>query len=141
MPFDRLPTEFIRDLPFGYPPTKQNAQPSAARFKTQTPARRLAPEVSRILRLELRPLLRQVIPGIDRRHRANRHARAAIDALYRIDEQLLGLAMPRLILLRVDTVHRAGIHASRVLRPDAWFRNHIRHLSLSLCPAVENQFC
>jgi hypothetical protein len=32
----------------------------------------------------------------------------------------------------VDTVHRARIHARRILRSNTWFSNYISHLAISL---------
>jgi len=90
----------------------------------------LATEVRRVLLLEGDPLVREVVAGIDSRYRAYRNTRAAVDALDRVNEQLLSLAVISLVLFRVDTVDRARVHASRVLRADAGFRDYIRHVSL-----------
>src|SRR6185437_10562057 len=88
----------------------------------------LAAEMAGVLGLVIGPLLGQVVTGIDRRDRADRNACATVDALDRIDKQLLGVGVAVLILLRVDAVYRAGVYASRVLCPDTRFRNHISHL-------------
>ncbi len=123
------------------PPHKQNAQPenrnraSASTNNLQlttSNSLHLPPEMSSVLRLVIRPLLRQIVRRINRGNRAHWNARAAINALHRIDEQLVRIRKPSLILLRVNTVHRASIHTSRVLSSDTWFRNHICHLAISL---------
>src|SRR5450432_694829 len=80
------------------------------------------------------PLLRQIFQRENRGYRANRHARAAIDALRGIDEQLLHAFVFRLILARVDAIDRADVNASGVFSADAWLGNHICH---SRSPYVE----
>jgi len=76
---------------------------------------------------EFLPLFRQIVQCEDGRDRADRHARAAVDALYRVDiEQLLG-CVGRFIFFRVDAIHRARVHASGVLRPDTRLCNHVGH--------------
>src|SRR5438128_4953322 len=81
---------------------------------------------------EVLPLLRQVVFGEDGLHGAGRLARAAVNAFVRVDiEQLCPLEL-RLILARMDAVHRTNVYAGRVLGPYAGFRNNISHLSLSL---------
>src|ERR1700761_3091377 len=88
---------------------------------------RLAPVVASVLILEALPLLRQVIAREDRRHRTHRNARAAVDALHRINEQLIHGVRTSLIRLRMNAVHRAGVHTRPVLGSNARFRNYIRH--------------
>src|SRR5215472_2756764 len=105
--------------------TKQNARP-----KPRVPVskeNRLPPVVSGVLVLEALPLLRQVIAREDRRHRTHRNTRTAVDTLHWIDEQLIRGIRTRLIRLRMDAVHWAGIHTRPVLGSNARFRNHIRH--------------
>lgn len=60
---------------------------------------RLAPEVRGVLLREVRPLFRQIVGRKDGRDWACRHTRTTIDALDRIDEQLVGLAVTGFILL------------------------------------------
>ena len=73
------------------------------------------------------PLLRQIVEGKNRRNRANRNTRAAVDALNRIDIQHLFLGECFLVLLRVYAIHRTRIHARRILCADTGFCNHICH--------------
>lgn len=75
----------------------------------------------------LLPLLGQVIQRKDRGDRADRYTGAAVDTLHWIDVKLRDLveAGPAIlvsrILLRVDTVYRAGIDAGSVFCFDAGF--------------------
>src|SRR5256885_14065358 len=73
------------------------------------------------------PFLRQIFQRENSGHRANRHARATIDAFRRIDIELLLTFKLRLVLPRVDAVHRAYVHARRIFRADARFGNHVSH--------------
>src|SRR5215471_8853351 len=79
----------------------------------------------------LLPLGRQLIVDEDRLDGAHRLARAAVDALIRMDVE------HRLAL--VDAVHGADFHAGLVLDIDAGFRDHVRHSDLPMtqlyCPA------
>src|SRR5437879_4785949 len=76
---------------------------------------------------ELLPLLRKIFKSENRSHRANRDASAAIDAFHRIDvEHRFGL-VGRLVLARVDAVHRTDINTRGVFGVDARFGNHISH--------------
>src|SRR5580704_16166738 len=83
--------------------------------------------ILRIHRREALPLFRQILQSKNRRHRANRHARAAIDALRGINKKLLHALMVRLIFARVDTIDRADVHAGCIFRADAGLGNHICH--------------
>jgi hypothetical protein len=60
-------------------------------------------------------------------YRAFRLASTAINALIRVDEQLLGGLKTSFVLARVYTVHRANINASSILDGNARLRNYIRH--------------
>ena len=73
------------------------------------------------------PLLRQIVEGKNRRNRANRNTRAAVDALNRIDIQHLFLGECFFVLLRVYAIHRTCVHARRILCADTGFCNHICH--------------
>src|SRR5262249_33736981 len=71
-------------------------------------------------RFVLCPFLWKVGLGEDRLGRADRLARAAIDALVGVDyQEVHGL---------VETVDRADLHAISVLALDAWVGNDVRHL-------------
>src|SRR5439155_9393771 len=61
--------------------------------------------VLRIHVCEIRPLFRQVIQREDGRDRADRYACPAIDALYRIDVQLIRALEIRFVFLGVDAIH------------------------------------
>jgi len=56
----------------------------------------------------------------DRLHGAHGLARPAVNALVRVDEELIGPL--------VDAVNRAHLNASLVLHVDARFSDHVRHL-------------
>src|SRR5271157_3702627 len=87
----------------------------------------LAAEVLGVALGVLFPLLRQILECEDRRNRADGDARAAINALHRIDVQHLFGRELLAVLFGVDAVHRTGIDTSRVLRANTRFRDHISH--------------
>src|SRR3989338_3112196 len=68
---------------------------------------------------EVLPLVRDLVLGEDRLHRAHGLARAAVDALVRMDIEH-GLAL-------VDAVHGADLDAGLVLDVDARLGDHVRH--------------
>src|SRR5579859_4943194 len=94
---------------YGAPQTKRaarNPEPRVCTSYHQLPTSNsphLPPEVSSILSLIVGPLLRQIVRRVDRRNRAHRNACTAIDALHRVDKQLVRIREPSLILLWVDT--------------------------------------
>src|SRR5690242_9370853 len=63
---------------------------------------------------EVLPLLRQVVFGKDRLHGTGRLASATVYTLVRVDVEQFCRFELRLVLARVDAVHRANIHAGRV---------------------------
>src|SRR5947207_1655492 len=69
---------------------------------------------------EALPLVRGLVLGEDRLHRAHRLTRPAVDALVGMDEEL------RVAL--VDAVHGTDIDARLVLDASAGLNDHIRHL-------------
>src|SRR5271155_4535560 len=73
------------------------------------------------------PLLRQVFNWEDRRHRADWDAGSAVNALGGVDVKLGLCSKVSLIFAWVNTVHRADVHARRVLGSDAGFSYDIRH--------------
>src|SRR5262249_49974653 len=83
--------------------------------------------VVRIARCKRLPLFRQVLHRENCRDWANRNARAAIDAFCRIDVELRHALMRRLILARVNTIHRADVHTGGVLCADTRLGNHVSH--------------
>jgi hypothetical protein len=90
--------------------------------------RESAAEVCRVLPRVVGPLFRQVVERKDRGDRARWNACAAIDALHRIDEQLLGVAVVAFVLFGVDAIDGTGVHAGGVLGADTGFCNHVCHL-------------
>ena len=60
-------------------------------------------------------LHREFFQGEDGISGANRYAGAAIDTFDRVYVELRGICKPLLVLLGVDAVHRAGLHAQFVL--------------------------
>jgi len=91
----------------------------------------LPTEVGGVLLREVRPLLRQIVLGKNGRNGAGRHARAAIDALNWIDEQLIGLAVTAFVFFGVDAIDGTGVHAGGVLGADTGFCNHVCHFEYS----------
>src|SRR5580658_9393103 len=91
----------------------------------------LAAVIGSVLFREVRPLLRQIVLSENRGNRTNRHASAAIDALYRVDVEHFDGGVLIFVLLRMDAIHRAGVDAGRVLSTDAGFRNYVCHVVLS----------
>src|SRR6266511_696066 len=67
------------------------------------------------------PLVRHRVLGEDRRHRALRLARPAVDALLGIDEE------HRIVIGGVDAIHRTDIDAARVLDADAGLGDDVGH--------------
>src|SRR5262245_46460062 len=96
---------------------------SAAAYGLRTPGLvRMKPasfDVARVLLNVGVPFLGKVIQRENRRNRANWYAGAAVDALDRVNEELINLFEPGAavfvlrVLFRMDAVHRAGIHTGR----------------------------
>src|SRR5262252_2769208 len=86
-------------------------------------------EVLRIHFREMRPLLRQIIQREDGRNRADWYACTTIDALDWVDVELRHGLVIHLVLLRVDAVHRAGIHTRCVFGAYARLCNDVCHFS------------
>jgi hypothetical protein len=61
------------------------------------------------------------------RHRAGRFARATVNALVRIDIELLAGLESRLALSRMDAVYRADIDTGSIFHTHAWLGNYIGH--------------
>jgi hypothetical protein len=86
-----------------------------------------ATKKSSVLFGKARPLLGQVIEREDGRHRAYRYARATIDTFYRIDVNQLFVLETRVVFLRVNTIHRARVHTSRIFSTYAGFGDNVCH--------------
>src|SRR5262249_16538161 len=73
------------------------------------------------------PLFGKVVQREDRRNWADRHTGAAVDTLDRVNEELVNrfkawaTVFVLEVLLRMDAVHGAGIHAGRIFSPDTGF--------------------
>jgi hypothetical protein len=82
------------------------------------------------------PLLGKVIQREDRQNWADWYAGSAVDALDRVNEELVNLFEPRAavfvvcVLFRMDAVHWTGIHTCRILSPDTGFRDYERHCAI-----------
>src|SRR5690606_32948968 len=71
---------------------------------------------------ELLPLLGDFLLRVDRLDRAGVDAEPAVDALLRVDVEHLPV-----LVLAVDAVDRADVHARRVLGADAGLGDDVRH--------------
>jgi hypothetical protein len=91
----------------------------------------LAAEVLGILLGKVSPLLGQIVLGEDGRDRADRNASAAVNALDRVNEQLIGIAVTGFVFLRVNAIDRTGVYTGGVLGADTRFCNDICHLFLA----------
>src|SRR6476661_5487887 len=101
------------------------------RTRTSAPPN-LAPEILSVALREGTPLLREIVQREDGRDWADRHAGAAIDALYRVDVKHFFGSVLRVILFRMNAIHGTCVHAGCVLGSDARFCNHVSHFDLSL---------
>src|SRR5579884_612365 len=98
----------------------------------------LAAVVAGVLLGVVLPFFRQIVGGKDGRDRAHGNASAAINALYGINIKLGLVGVRGLVLLGVDAVYRARIHAGRVFRADTGFRDYISHESLLRMWVIKN---
>src|SRR5271163_2594214 len=103
-------------------------------LKTETS---LPTEIRRIFRRKLVPLLRQIVEREDGRYRAYRHARAAIDALHRINVEQRFSRVLGIIFLGMNAIHRTRIHTSRVFGVNARLCNHVSHKSVRLLRSIK----
>ena len=71
---------------------------------------------------------RQIVNRVDRIRGADRDAGAAIDAVVGIDVELRRVGEIRFILLRMDAIHRAGLHAQLILRTR--ISNDVGHMAI-----------
>src|SRR4051812_47582027 len=72
-------------------------------------------------------LVRDLVPGVHRVHRARLHAGIAVDALGRIDVEVLDGVVVRLVGRRVDAVDGTHVDARVVLLTDARLGDDVRH--------------
>src|SRR6185312_11699624 len=84
-------------------------------------------EVVRVDLRVFRPLGRELVLGEARVHRAGLDAGVAVDALVRVDEQLLDRVVVGLVRRRVDAVDGANLDARVVLLADARLGDHVAH--------------
>src|ERR1700733_7942315 len=88
----------------------------------------LPAEVCSVLLSKVGPLLRQVVLREDCRHGAGGNAGAAVDALDRIDKELVSRSVTVFVLLGVDAIDRTGVHTGGVLGADTGFCNDVSHV-------------
>src|SRR5215213_5977422 len=84
-------------------------------------------EVRRIALRELGPLVRELVLGEAGVDRAGLHARVAVDALLRVDVELLDLVVVGLVRGRMDAVDGADLDARVVLGADAGLCDDVGH--------------
>src|SRR5579862_8204803 len=81
----------------------------------------------RVHRRKMGPLLGQIFQRKNRRHRTNRDAGSAVDALHRTDVQL-GLSLEfGFIFSRVDAIDGADVDACGIFRADTGLSDYVRH--------------
>lgn len=89
--------------------------------------KRLAAVVGCVTSREIGPLLWEIVKSEDRRDGADRHASAAVDALYWIDVEQLFCSVVGLVFLWMDAIHRAGVYTRRIFSINAGFRYYVCH--------------
>ena len=120
-------------------------------FDFRKPSQSLRPEAQSLLRLFLKilrvlrdeglPLVGRFVERKDCFNGTRRHAGAAVDALVGVNEQHFGRGELRLVLARVNTVHRADVDARSIFRADAGFGNDVGHaqiLGMEFLPVWDN---
>jgi hypothetical protein len=90
-----------------------------------------AAEVRGVLLSEVSPLLGYIILSEDRGNRAGGNACATVDALDRINEELIGCSVAVLVFLGVDAIDWTSVYAGGVLSADTGFSDYIGHFELS----------
>src|ERR1051325_6278866 len=73
---------------------------------------------------------RRINALVDRRHRTRRNARAAVDALFRMDVEHRRLREFRFVLAGMDAIDRTHVHARGVFRLDTGISDDERHARL-----------
>src|SRR5579862_13622 len=84
-------------------------------------------EVAGILSDVVLPLLGHLVERENRFDGARGHARAAVDALIRMDVQHLGGFECGLVFTRMNTVHGTDVDAGRVFGANAGLGNNVGH--------------
>lgn len=80
------------------------------------------------------PFFRKIVGGEDCGNWTDRHARATVDTLDRIDKQLVQRCEITLVFFRMDAIDRTRIDASRILDVDARFCDDVSHRSFYSLP-------
>src|SRR3954470_12116471 len=109
-------------------PTNRTRRPGPTTSRNGLPAL-LVREVLRVLLREPLPLVGQLVLGEAGVDRACLDAGVAVDALLRVDVELLDVVVVRLVRRGVDAVDRADLDARVVLGVDAGLGDHIGHRS------------
>lgn len=73
----------------------------------------------------LLPLIRNILVAENRFDRTGWLTGSAINTFVRMDIEHFGGLKFRLILARVDAIHRADVNTGRILRADAGFANYV----------------
>ena len=84
---------------------------------------------------KISPFLRKIVESEDGGDRADRNARAAIDALYGIDIKQLRLRVIGFILFGMNAIDRAGVDAGGVFCSNARFCYYVCH-SVKVVPGT-----
>jgi len=91
----------------------------------------LVAEVGGVFLGEASPLFGQIVLGKDGRDGAGGNACAAIDALDRVDEELIDFGVAVFVLFGVDAIDRTSVYTGGVLGADTGFCNDVCHLGFS----------
>ena len=89
--------------------------------------RHLPSVVGRVLGREFGPLFRKIVERENRRHRADRHAGAAVDAFHGVDVEQRRFREVGFVFLWVDAIDGACVHTGGILGSDARFGDHVSH--------------
>jgi hypothetical protein len=90
-------------------------------------AAELPSEILCIALRKMTPFFRQIVDGEDGRDRANRDARATVNALDWIDVEHFLAAVGGFVLLWVNAIYRTRVHTGTVLGSDTRFCNYVSH--------------
>jgi hypothetical protein len=75
----------------------------------------------------LLPLIRKLVQSENRRHGADRNTGSTINTFHWINVKLRCFGKAGFVFFGMNAVHRAGIHTSGILGPDAGFSNYVCH--------------